>query len=579
MQRYSQRPLVLAATMTAFLAVACQPEEAPLRRTISQGTVEGYQDEATGALVWKGIPFARPPVGDLRWRESQDPDPWDGVLETREDPAPCTQLSAAPPEVVGGEDCLYLSVYRPPSAEGNLPVYFWIHGGGNYDGQAALYDLERLAINGNLVAVVTQYRLNAFGYFTHPTLRRGAGADASGNYGTLDQIQSLQWVRDNIAVFGGDPGNVTIAGESAGGHDVIPLMTSPLARGLFHRAVMESGGMASQSVAKTDSIANRSIEMALVMKGLAEDSLQAHALREGMDESEIAGFLHGLSADELIVAHAGGPGRRDVPLANVIEDGSVIPYDLLCSVEKGEYTRVPLMAGVTASEFGVSARRWREGIADVIAGTTTLEAVLPSTADREQWTRVREYGSAFWRAVMLDELVRRAAEHQTDVYAYSFDWGMKGVLSEPLELLFGAAHGMEIPLFQGNVDAGDLLPGWLVFRGFTEANRPGRQALSDAMVAYLAEFVRTGNPNAPASGLPEWKPWTNVSGALKTMHLDADLDRAYLAMGSDELWVADVRRRLDAEPTAVQQYVRPFLWSRLPYAVYQTGDYSFGGCG
>jgi para-nitrobenzyl esterase len=571
--------LVTGVTAT-IVAAGCSRGADPLRIGVTQGVIQGYQDESTGARVWKGIPFARPPVGDLRWREPQDIPPWSGVLDAREDPAPCTQLDfdwtyTPPTDVIGTEDCLYLNVYRPASEEENLPVYFWIHGGGNVDGRADLYDLENLATKGNLVAVAVQYRMNAFGFFTHPSLRQGGPAEASGNYGTLDQIKALEWVRDDIASFGGDPGNVTIAGESAGGHNVMALMMSPLATGLFHRAVMQSGGMVSQSIQTSDSIANRAIDLAMVMKGLAQDAPSARVTRRGMGDAEIADFLYGLSAPELLQAHSGGPGKRDIPIGNLIEDGFIVPGELLCLVERGDYTRVPFMAGVTAAETGVMAPFLFEGMSDVVRGTRDIEEVLPTAGDRERWSRIRDYGSAFWRARMLDELVRRVASHQPDVYVYSFDWGMSGVLRPPLESVWGAAHTMEIPLFHGNVDA-EGLKEWPQFLGFTEANRLGRQALSDAMVGYLARFAWTGDPNGP--GLPEWLPWTNAPGALKTMHFDADPDDVRLQMDADELSVAEVRRALDAEAPEIQRTVRAFLAGNQPYAVFEPGDYEFGRC-
>ncbi len=565
-----------------ILGAACSGDVDPLRRTVAQGILEGYQDEATGALVWKGIPFASPPVGDLRWRAPQEPAPWDGVRSAVADVAPCAQLEVdeawvSQPNAVGSEDCLYLNVYRPAGDEAGLPVYVWIHGGANIAGDADTYDLENLATKGNLVAVVLQYRMNVFGFFTHPALRHGTPAERSGNFGTLDQIRALEWVRDNITAFGGDPANVTVAGESAGGHDIMGLMISPLAAGLFHRAVMQSGGMVSQSVEATDAIADRTIDSALVMQGLATDSMHARTVRGQMDDAEISAFLAGLDAAELIQAHAGGPGRTEIPVGNLIEDGTVIPGDLLCTIERGQYMRVPIMAGATAQEMGVIAPFLYEGLSDVVRGTRALGDVLTTEQARLEWQKIREYGSAFWRATMVDELVRRMATHQTDVYVYAFDWGRSGVLPEPLEEIYGAAHSIEIPFFQGNADA-EGVADWLLFRGFTAANRPGRLALSDAIVAWQAAFMRTGNPNDAASGLPEWRPWTNTPGAPRTLHLDADPANAHIRMDTDELTVADVRRALDAEPPAVQRAVRAFLETWTPWADYRPGDYAFGVC-
>ena len=216
----------LCATLLGGPAVA---DDNPLRRQTRFGTVEGYADNECGLWVWKGIPFAKPPVGDLRWRAPEDPEPWEGVRAATKEPSECVQpklqspLSVLP-ETSGSEDCLYLNIFRPQTAEQNLPVYFWIHGGGNIVGGASGRFVQDLAAKANIVLVETQYRLGVFGYFTHPAFRTARRtAEASGNFGTLDQIKALKWVRDNIAAFGGNPFNVTIGGYSAGGHNVAQL--------------------------------------------------------------------------------------------------------------------------------------------------------------------------------------------------------------------------------------------------------------------------------------------------------------------------------------------------------------------
>jgi para-nitrobenzyl esterase len=196
------------------------------------------QDDADGTWVWKAIPFARPPLGQLRWRAPQDPVPWQGVRRETAFNAGCTQFSEVIPGMISGsEDCLYLNVWRPRDAEPGLPVYVWIHGGGNSTGSAthiSTYLGNRIASRSRVVFVSVNYRLGPFGWFTLPALREGVSPeDASGNYGTLDLIQSLKWIRDNIEAFGGDPARVTITGESAGGIDVLSLLISPPARGLF----------------------------------------------------------------------------------------------------------------------------------------------------------------------------------------------------------------------------------------------------------------------------------------------------------------------------------------------------------
>lgn len=233
------------------------------RRVVQSGEVVGFVGDY-GGHVWLGIPFAKPPVGGLRWRSPQAPDSWQGVREAMSFGSHCVQLPSRFAGVEGEagvpsgrEDCLYLNVYAPrfapeqvPSGERVLPVMMWIHGGSNSIGLAGLYDGGRLAATRDVIVVTINYRLGPLGWFRHAALRVGAEneEERSGNFGTLDQIAALEWIRDNIAAFGGDPGNVTIFGESAGARDVTNLLVSAPAAGLFHRAIAQSGSCYNDSV-------------------------------------------------------------------------------------------------------------------------------------------------------------------------------------------------------------------------------------------------------------------------------------------------------------------------------------------
>jgi len=256
----------------------------------SYGTVKGFADDAN-TWAWKGIPFARPPVGDLRWMAPEDPESWEGVRQADEFCDWCPQYfveDAGPPPsipiITGSEDCLYVNIWRPQSEEKNLPVYFWIHGGGNSIGTAAMtiYDGSKMASNSNLIVVTTNYRLGPLGWFTHPALRNGDEMNDSGNYGTLDIIMALKWVRENIEAFGGDPDNVTIAGESAGAQNVHSLLLSPLATGLFHKAIAQSGGPWTDSVEDGDASADEVIDELMAIDGIS---------RDGMNDNQIVDYL------------------------------------------------------------------------------------------------------------------------------------------------------------------------------------------------------------------------------------------------------------------------------------------------
>jgi len=533
------------------------------------GVVKGVDDESD-SWVWKGIPYAKPPVGELRWRAPQDPEPWDGVRHSTDSFDACSQpatFGAWQPagEVTRSEDCLYLNIWRPQTDETDLPVYLWIHGGGNNWGSATTYDGAAMAKQCNMVVVVIQYRLGPFGWFNHPALKSEASeAEKSGNFGTLDTIKALEWVRDNIAAFGGDPNNVTIAGESAGAHNVTNLLISPLAAGLFHRAISQSGGMQTGSVDAGVALANTTIERLLVADGTAQDQREAKEYREGMSHTDIVAYLRGKDAEDVIKAQLDRFGSMDTHGA--YEDGAVIPGDVLSTIESGDYNRVPIILGSNEYETKFflplvgtmmktsSGHTWF-ALYRVLnpEDPLSLDDVMPTQADRDLYEACGYYGARNWKAKYVDSIARPLKEHQDDVYAYLFKWGGEGSGPEPFDFIFGAAHAMEIPFFFGS-DLG------LFGYSFTEENRPGREELQEAMMAYLARFAATGNPNKPGPGLPEWEEWSNIDGEPKAIIFDATKTEADIAMMSEEVTQADVLAAVNELPPKIRAIVRLFLW-------------------
>jgi para-nitrobenzyl esterase len=260
--------LVLAACARGRPVPPPRHADPASQRQTTSGAVIGFS-ESPKTFSWLGIPFAKPPLGELRWRAPQPPDAWTGVRDALAPGSACPQMAnplgdqpgAKKGTVIGHEDCLYLNVYAPRSspdeaANRRLPVMLWIHGGGNSVGHAGSYDGSSLAGTYNVVVVTANYRLGPLGWFRQAALVADAQDEdgRSGNWGTLDQIRALEWVRDNAAAFGGDPNNVTIFGESAGGNDVMALLLSPRAAGLFHRAISESGGTNSAPLARAENL-------------------------------------------------------------------------------------------------------------------------------------------------------------------------------------------------------------------------------------------------------------------------------------------------------------------------------------
>jgi para-nitrobenzyl esterase len=463
--------------------------------------------------------------------------------------------------IVGDEDCLFLNVYAPafapasvPADGQRLPVMFWIHGGGNTIGAASFYDGSALASQQNVVVVTTNYRLGALGWFRHAALRSecapaGRSADAlaaapgasgdeggaaaaattaadseaaaaeaaaapapaldpacladnSGNFGTLDQIRALEWVRDNIAAFGGDPGNVTIFGESAGGRNVIALLVSPRAGGLFHRAISQSGGTRSSTLAEAENLvadaepgaANSSGE---ILKKLGAGSA---ALRD-------------LSVDKLLRAYdPGGIGMYDAP--QVFPDGAVLPaQDTLAVLRAGKHNQVPVVLGTNADEnklFAFLDPRY----------VRRLLGVFPIVRDEAAYFRDTDYGTRSWKINGADEPARALSETQPGrVFVYRWDWNEEpSVLWADLGELIGAAHGLEIPFV---FDHWDLGPETRFL--YTEENAPDREALADAMQGYWAEFARTGNPaRGGKSDLPAWTAWDEAGDKYLVLDTPGD---------------------------------------------------------
>ena len=233
-------------------------------REISQGLLIGKNSE-NNTFSWKGIPFAKPPINELRWKAPQMAMPWEGLFEATDFKDECFQreIILAEEDFIGSEDCLYLNIWTPKlskddiaSLDKPLPVMMWIHGGGNVVGDAKIYDPSSLVSSQNVIVVTIQYRMGAFGWFRHPSLvdENSSLEDKSGNFGTLDTIAALEWIKNNIKAFGGDANNITIFGESAGGHNVTALFASPLAEGLFHKAIVQSGVSSVSSIEASENL-------------------------------------------------------------------------------------------------------------------------------------------------------------------------------------------------------------------------------------------------------------------------------------------------------------------------------------
>jgi para-nitrobenzyl esterase len=530
------------------------------------GKLKGALSSDRTTLIWKGVPYAAPPVGDLRWKASQDPQPWHGVRKAI-DPAPkCTQLyttddwtrtGAVDPD--SSEDCLYVDIYRPHHP-GKLPVYVWIHGGSNNFGSAREYPAADLAVRSDVVVVVVQYRLGPLGWFYHPALQKGVDPlSDSGNFGTLDHAQALRWIRENIEAFGGDPHNVIVAGESAGAHNTMNLVISPVGKGLFNRAMSESGGMAPVTADSGRTAANDYIEKLIRFKENV-DAATATARRIAMEnDGTLESYLRQAAAGDFFLALI---KYGSVPTFPIIMDGKVMPLGgWIPAIQSGNYNKMPIILGCNEYElkafmplygsvvklYGAPSTlptySWSDLFTSVRNNNTPkFEDILKTQFDWDLYDKSGYFGSRQWKAKNVDSIAHEMAEVQDDVYAYYFKWGGIGSGPYPFDHIYGAGHAAEIAFFGIGADKG------LFNLPFVPANEKGREKLKNAMMSYLSNFVRTGNPNYPFffppwgkwgwshhSGLPTWKEWSNASGDPKAIVFDADLNHAKITMMNEEV--------------------------------------------
>lgn len=504
--------------LTGIIAAA-----APDRVKIANGTLEGTGPQANGVRHFKGIPYAAPPIGPLRWREPQPAKNWAGVREAKQFGPRCMQLA-----VFGdmnfrsngmGEDCLYLNVWTPAkSASERLPVLVYFFGGGFIagDGSEPRYDGESMATKG-IVAVTINYRLGVFGFMAHPELTKESPHHASGNYALLDQSAALRWVQQNIAAFGGDPRKVTIAGESAGSISVSAQMASPLSKDLIAGAIGESGSIIGALAPAPMS----QVEEAGVKFAASQQAADLAALRA-------------MPADKLLEA-AGKPG---VPRFSPTLDGYFFPETPGAIFDSGKQARVPLLAGWNSEEQGArsvlgrdepskenfekAVKRLYGGEADAVLAqySPATDADVVQVATDLASDRFIAYSTWRW----IDAAAKTGGK---PVYRYYYsrprpamrpEMGnataglaggvVRGGSGAPPPPARGAVHSAEIEYAMGNLDSNKVY-----------AWTPDDHAVSATMEKYFANFIKTGDPNGP--GLPKW-PAVTEGGPAQFLRIDVE---------------------------------------------------------
>jgi para-nitrobenzyl esterase len=393
----------------------------------------------------------------------------------------------------------------------------WIHGGGNTVGHAAFYDGQVLAQRERVIVVMINYRLGPFGWFVPPEnislTADTQDPDLSGNYGNLDVVAALRWVRDNAAAFGGDSGNVTVLGESAGATNALALLVTPAAEGLFHRLIVQSLGFGFARTPNIDSPSGTAqiLRRSLIAAGRAKDSVEADQLATKMTTAEQSAFLRSLDPWTIYGTYRSDGDYDRVP--TVFQDGNVIRRGDLRTLlaDPSTHIDVPVILGTNRDEPKIFMAFDRTHVRTV--------AGLPfALRDAEAYDLEARYRSLVWKADGVDSIADLLARHGAPAWAYRWDWDEQGQLYGIVDLsrIVGAAHGLEIPFVFGFFDVGPQ--GKMLFH---DENAAARVALSERMMAYWAGFARDGKPSRGSDGLGiEWSPWTANASAPRMIIFD-----------------------------------------------------------
>jgi para-nitrobenzyl esterase len=516
--------IALSLALTAFSAVAARCGD---QVTVDSGKLKGAYNSDHSVLMFKGVPFAAPPVGNLRWKAPQPARKWDGVRAADKFGPACLQTDVFGDilqfmrDAQPSEDCLNLAIWLPASTRANskLAVFLWYYGGGFVAGgnSEKRYDGEALAKKG-IIVVEPNYRLGVFGFLSHPELTAESGHHSSGNYGLLDQVAALEWVVKNIAAFGGDPHNITVGGESAGSLSVSALMASPLSRNLFQRAIGESGAFFPASPTAGMQLRPASVTEQTGLK--FAEAVGAKSLAE----------LRAKPADELLQAAAAkfGNGFAFGPNA----DGDFLPADAVSIYTKGEQAKVPLLAGWNADEGKAqvllspqktTAASFKE-MAEKRFGAAAAEflKLYPASNDDEALVSAEALSGDDFIAFSTWKWMDLQSKSGAPVYRYRFGQVPKAKPGEKIDTMpaeeAGARHACEIEY---------------VFETLQLAHQDTPWAeddfkVSEAMATYWTNFVKTGDPNRTARAgkpLPNWPTYGGgasggpSSDAYWVMHL------------------------------------------------------------
>ena len=484
----------------------------------SSGVVKG--EFHRGVYIWEDIPYALPPVGELRWKAPRKiefsselilPKTKNFCIQRTSNFGGSAEYADEDDLLSGSEDCLYLDVFAPLNKSKKLlPVMFWIHGGGNTSGLKDLYDFRKLVKKHDVIVVRINYRLGPFGWFTHPAIQGFQNdVDKTSNFGTLDIISALEWVNENITLFGGDSNNITIFGESAGGHNVLSLLVSKRAKGLFHKAISMSGYTTSFSTENAyrqdiQSFSSDHTSWKIVNK-IVNDVSQEKKQSE-YENKEIRKILLSMSGKEFYKYYSDRKSYEEIPL--LTNDGIVIPKNgLRNALSKTEYVNnVPTMIGSNRDEvkFWLAFSEYFVEL-DYSIGGSILGLPKISLKDEGAYEAFNYYRSTAWKIRGVDEpLNSLAMTGNKNLYSYRFDWDdQRRFVIANFKQIFGATHALEVPLLAGD----NTLVGGRPVSNFIYPRGISFFYISRNMMRFWTNFAKTGEPGLSSNNVM-WGPYT-----------------------------------------------------------------------
>lgn len=514
----------------------------PLQNT-QYGLVKGLQDEQT--LIWKGIPYGTA----QRWKAPQNPEAWNGVKDaTKAGPAAIQQTAKG---YTGVEDSLNLDIYRPNTADINLPVFFFVHGGNNQSGDSEQVNLKQFAEKANVVAISANFRLGALGFNPLPALKHGTAEENSGNYTLLDIIQGLDWTKDNIRSFGGNPHNITVAGFSSGGRDVMALLISPAAKGKFQKAISFSGGMTTADPEEAQQIFAKHLAPYVTADGVKATEAEAEAWLL-QDSPDTADYLKGLSAERLASAFGHAFIRMDA-FPHLYTDGAVLPKD---GFRTTTYNQVPLLMFSGTNEFSLYTRSdpyFKKSVED--------DTIFTDPQKKQEFLFARNYGSRLYELFNDEASAAQMSPHygSAPMYTMVIAYGENpAIVGEKTALLSGSIHGIWIPFVTGYATA--------TTKGYPAGSfdTPGALALRDSIQQYIGNFMRRGNPNG--KDLAPWEKWSPAAGGPTQLVVNADTEKAWYTQTYGHTTYDAVLKEMDEDTsidsTAKEAIIRHVLNGR-----------------